>query len=193
MVGKLKRNQRRPDGENRGAIFHGRRASSLRARQLPGRGAATRDRSSARARDCSEGPAPSVACSVRPTVVGGWGAWCGLGFDRGGLHRLSKRHTVAWILFAHSCRFDARATRLFLAILRIRVGLMAQATNPVTYPEPAQRGFPSPLWDDFKKALAKLWGGFEHPAIHHSSWSRLPPSTFNSQPSTTSFCSLRIA
>jgi hypothetical protein len=31
-------------------------------------------------------------------------------------------------------------------------------TNPVTYPEPAQRGFPSPLWDGFEGALGRLPG-----------------------------------
>jgi hypothetical protein len=30
----------------------------------------------------------------------------------------------------------------------------------VTYPEPAQRGFPSPLCDGFKGALGKPPGGF---------------------------------
>jgi hypothetical protein len=38
-------------------------------------------------------------------------------------------------------------------------------TNPVTYHEPPQRGFPSPLWDGFKEALGK------RPfIIHHSTF-----------------------
>jgi len=40
-------------------------------------------------------------------------------------------------------------------------------TNPVTHPEPAQRGFPSPLWDGFKAALGKLPGRLWGQSLGH--------------------------
>jgi hypothetical protein len=46
--------------------------------------------------------------------------------------------------------------------------LVVPVTNPVAYPEPAQRGFPSPLWDGFKGALGKLPGRLWGPAYQQA-------------------------
>jgi hypothetical protein len=53
-----------------------------------------------------------------------------------------------------------------------RNGLVVPVTNPVTYPEPAQRGFPSPLRNGFKGALGKLPGRLWGPISWLSAGSR---------------------
>ena len=50
----------------------------------------------------------------------------------------------------------AGATRRFSWLTGNSV--VVPATNPVTYPEPPPRRFPSPLWDGFKGVLGKLKG-----------------------------------
>jgi hypothetical protein len=105
-------NQRRLGRQNNGVMFHGGRVFSLTGchpRQLPGTAAATRGRSSVRARDGSGNQAPPRGCSIRPTVVGNGRRFCfrERRFEIGHRHWVSSRHGSAWIFVAHSCMCEA--------------------------------------------------------------------------------------
>jgi hypothetical protein len=95
------RNERRPGRENNGVMFHEERASSplgCRPRQLSGKGAAIRGRSSVRAPGESWDSPLRTGFLVRQAVVANGGSFC--------FHR-------RLFYCVQSCKLEARARRLF--------------------------------------------------------------------------------